>query len=379
MHKFHSSVGFIASDAQENGETTGSGCSSEYKEDGSDISKEKNGERESCELGNQSDITEERDEVRETAELPDGISSQGQEANSDEKEAIMIKTDTKCFPSTALEVGCFQEQQCKNISIGETHFDSEFSFPTQMVPGSVVEGRDIQEWSDMPFGSPKHQSLQKLFSQEDGGQHGGDSSSEIQNELQVAIWHEKPNELGGVLEALQQAKLSLQNELNRLPLARPAWPSLRMSETLLPSIDTVDFMNIPNGCAGLFRVPTDLRSEATPKANILLSHFGSKTSLTSKYPNVGVARSDPYSSSPYLEMYSRDSFLQPYFDPLMDAELAVSSTRFNYHLPPELMPRVPCNDGMVKTFPSIRPEALSGDHSSIYHNNHNRLSVPRMY
>ncbi|KAK9075122.1 hypothetical protein SSX86_003441 [Deinandra increscens subsp. villosa] len=105
-----------------------------------------------------------------------------------------------------------------------------------------------------------------------------------------------PDKVGSVLEALQQAKRSLKQNLDKFPLLEngPSVPNYRGGERFL----------VPFSSAGLFRLPTDYEYEgATIRANSLT--YDPRLSLTN-YPT-----EDPsgrqFISSPYRESFSRST------------------------------------------------------------------------
>ncbi|PIA25230.1 hypothetical protein AQUCO_12200010v1 [Aquilegia coerulea] len=364
-----------------------------------------------CEQRNHEDITEESKEIEKVAEHPDTNSSAGQVANFEEKVASVIQEAiANTLPNGSPyaicpDMGCSQVQQ-GNTSIPEAKNDSDFSFLNQEISVATAEREVKQEWSDTACSwSSEHPANKKLQLQESGRQHNGESSSENPNELQLAIWHEKPNELETVLEALQRAKLSLKHELNRSSLSSPALPLIKMTEPLLPAIETVDAIKIPSSCSGLFRVPIDVEREARSQANLLPPNFDPKVSLTRTYTSMEVTSNEQYSINSGLgmgvptdlkcetrtwanlmpphfdpkvlarnEQYStnrlglgmgpRDSSLKPYFDPWMDAGLTLpASTMVTYPSYAELIPQMPSTNGVRKS--SSRLGDLLRDRSSI--------------
>ncbi|KAF5178219.1 transcriptional regulator ATRX [Thalictrum thalictroides] len=364
-----------------------------------------------CEHGNQEDITEESKEIEKTAEHSDTNSSAGQVANLEEVASLIQEAIVNTLPNGSPyalcpDMGCLQVQQ-HNTLIPEDQIDSEFSFLNQEISVATAQREVKQEWSDMACSwSSEHPSNKNLQLQENGSlQHNGESSSENLNELQLAIWQEKPNELETVLEALQRAKLSLKHELNRSSQSSPVFSLVKMTEPLLPAIENADAMKIPSSCSGLFRVPTDLECEAGSQASLLPPNFDPKVSLTKTYTSMGVASNTQFNINPGLgmgvptdreceartganllaphfdskvlarnEQYntnlgsgigSRDSSLKPYFDPWMDTGFTLpASTMFSYPSYAELIPQMPSTNGVRKS--SHRLGDLLRDRSSIW-------------
>ncbi|KAI3783695.1 hypothetical protein L1987_42781 [Smallanthus sonchifolius] len=105
-----------------------------------------------------------------------------------------------------------------------------------------------------------------------------------------------PDKLGSVLEALQQAKLSLKQNLDKFPLLEngPSVPNYRSGEKFL----------VPFSSAGLFRLPTDYEYEGTTiRANSLT--YDPSLSLTN-YPTNDLSERQ-FISSPYRESFSRST------------------------------------------------------------------------
>lgn len=114
-------------------------------------------------------------------------------------------------------------------------------------------------------------------------------SSENRKELALMPQNSSSN-LDTVLEALQQAKLSLRDKLNNV--APPVVGSSgRGIEHFVPAARSRDGLEIPVGCPGIFRLPTDFQFERT-KANYLgsdpalsLSYQGSENTCNKLMPN----------------------------------------------------------------------------------------------
>ncbi|RZS05749.1 hypothetical protein BHM03_00036313 [Ensete ventricosum] len=93
--------------------------------------------------------------------------------------------------------------------------------------------------------------------------------------------------LGGVLEALERAKISLKQELYKSPLpakgtmALPAASNYHTRTTM-----SGESLKVPIGSAGLFRLPTDTFPLAQ---NLQRKLYGSGLSLTAGYPHLGYA------------------------------------------------------------------------------------------
>ncbi|KAF6175303.1 hypothetical protein GIB67_009049 [Kingdonia uniflora] len=205
--------------------------------------------QDSCEHRNQSDITEERDEIDETREHSSTIFSSGESARSLHRACL----DTESSPP--------QDQQLDDINnpVMETLTSfSEFSFSCQEYPEPTTKGTCV--------------SFEHQF------RVCNSVSSKGQNELQTAT----SDNFSSVLEALQQAKVSLKHHLDMLPSLKRARPSVRLTEEM------------PSGRAGLLKVPNDSQFQTTSQSNL--------------YGTISLTK------SPHLEINSTSSS-NIYYDP----------------------------------------------------------------
>uniref|UniRef100_A0A5B6ZW38 Uncharacterized protein n=1 Tax=Davidia involucrata TaxID=16924 RepID=A0A5B6ZW38_DAVIN len=399
-------------------------------------------EPDSCKPGNHSDVTEERDEIKAPAPpSPAGtISSQDQEAKSKMGDVCFTKETCKSHPNgfqplPHVDMGCLQDQKCGSHPSGfqfqpPPHVDmgssqdnkcssmlasesaaSEFAFP-------IAKGKQIQEWSESCSHPPSNSSHHHLRSQGSLGNQSADitslshtgssfcNSEGRQHELAL-MPHDTSDKLGSVLDALQQAKLSLSHKLNRLPSIEggPAGKAIEPSVLAMKAGDRVE---IPVGCAGLFRVPTDFHFEAPTRANFLGS--GSQLSLTNYYPDTSIAvtAGDSFITIPfmeskpsvptddrfltiptrtYMESRSRVSIHEPSFEPRLDPSVPsssrhgypdpssdtslLSSRRYaypTYPLYPDLMPRMPSSGGLSRPFSRGESGIPTANNFSFYDN-----------
>ncbi|KAB2033451.1 hypothetical protein ES319_D04G018800v1 [Gossypium barbadense] len=150
------------------------------------------------------------------------------------------------------------------------------------------------------------------------------------NELYALVPHEAPGKFTNVLDALKQARMSLQQKIHTLPLIEGA----SGGKAIEPSVhgrQIGERVEIPVGCSGLFRVPTDFSAEAS-KVNFRGS--GLQLSLANYYPEAVVV---PTSSSHLLTtsymntQSSSSSNYQPvssdrfYSNPYMDVRSSYSA------------------------------------------------------
>lgn len=397
--------------------------------------------QDSCDPGNLSDITEERDEVK--AQVPYIVETadvESQEAKSKDIDVSVFKELSKhqsngFVPPSHVDLGGLNSLSCS--ATNDAKFQTqEFAQPNGFVPPSHVMG-DLKDQTrsktvDMKFQTqqfvfPTGKGKQNQESKENQDQQPSDSShydplgrglisnksldasssdvgnsfhkenaSGSGNDLYVLAPHNPPHALGGVLDALKHARISLQQKINRLPLVEGA-STINAIESSVPARRLGDKMDVPVGCAGLFRLPIDFAAEGmTTPANLLGS--GSQMPLSKYYPDKGLALTvadqfvaapyidttrstfstdDHFLRSHYVESESRVSTLDLNFDPYLDRSLA-SLNGHNYRTYPsnhpfqELMPQVP-SDELLFRRTSSRQFGTPADHLSFYddHMRHN--------
>lgn len=215
-------------------------------------------------------------------------------------------------------------------------------------------------------------------------QKDASSSSRNKHDRYALVTH-KPQELSGVLDSLRQAKLSLQQEINRLPLVDNAYTG-KAIDTLASSSKVEERLDIPIGYSGLFRLPTDFSDGAPPRSTAIdsASHLSSnfyrdREILKTPVNQLGTGPYIGSISSPYfggsnslgfspdhhqsfathsLESGLRFETKKPPFDPFMDAGLLASSSNNWYPSYPtypsyeNLTPQIPFSDGLSRPYPS---------------------------
>lgn len=273
----------------------------------------------SCDPGNHSDVTEERDEIKAPAPpFSNGITtSQNQE---DE-----FRAGDACY-NKELKPPSVQPSEGKG---DEDNLDSRQHLPLH---GS----HHSPDLRDMPVNDSAHVSSSEVSSLYRG------EAPEIANEFAL-MPQENSDKLGSVLEALQLAKLSIKQNLKRLPLLEDG-PIQRAIESSLPAARYGDRYAMPVGSVGLFRLPTDYQYGATSRVNSFGS--GSRLSMSNYSPGpAGVSIfSSPYTESksssfnddrfltvptfPYLEIRSRIPTRPPVFESGLDAALPSFSNRY---------------------------------------------------
>ncbi|KAF9597101.1 hypothetical protein IFM89_015930 [Coptis chinensis] len=191
---------------------------------------------------------------------------------------------------------------------------------------------------------------------------------EAQNEESTYL--ETANGVGGVLDALQQAKLSLKNELDRLSLSSRSGSAERRTERPASAIFAGVSMDIPVGCAGLFRVPTSSQFEAlATKPNSVTPYSESESSFARFYHDlkVGTGTINRYSSSPYMDMGSLNSTYRPLITPYIDKGMGPpASSRYRYPTYADLMPRMSGRDGLPRNYPNTGLGMATNDRYSEY-------------
>ncbi|KAI3905285.1 hypothetical protein MKW92_053866 [Papaver armeniacum] len=242
----------------------------------------------SCEPWNQSDVTdmtEERETTKVTLESARATLSNGIRATTEPEDVSRsgeekFKTLPKGFmPTSVLNAGCSDHQSncLSSMEKGLNTDYSEFSFSHhQEYTEAKANGKSELDWPDRNWPNPtscgsSENQLSQTFrtSNTSGSSSSKGGSTGRQNELQLATHHEATKGLGDVLESLRLAKLSLNQEISRLPLGsrRRLLDSARDIPIL--AIKAADATEMPIECTGLFRVPTvfqpDHYSVLTPR------------------------------------------------------------------------------------------------------------------
>ncbi|XP_071732084.1 uncharacterized protein [Rutidosis leptorrhynchoides] len=234
----------------------------------------------SCDPGTHSDVTEERDESK----------------------APVLATPPLCstdkFAPESQEIDAnFSEQPKTNSE----------PIPGQTNSYVISETSDIQNRpSDLQGTFRKFSPNQVSSSQDSSLLYNEEQTSGKLYEPTIGT-RENSAELGSVLEALQQARLSLKQNLDKFPLLQNGPPT--------PTYRSQDNFTVPFNSADLFKLPTDYEYRGTtPRTNSLT--FDPRLSLTK--------------SSPYREPLSRSATS-------LDDRYRMVPT-FPYH---ETMPKVP--------------------------------------
>ncbi|KAK9093474.1 hypothetical protein Syun_028385 [Stephania yunnanensis] len=343
-----------------------------------------------CEPGNQSDITEESDELREerknevreeSTESAGVISAHGQVVKSGVEhiwngEKIGGTVLNRALP-THLDNVYSLDQQSKRSNANNLRLNmSEFPFQNQEKQESELNQK---QKLDLPRNSPRENSLhlehqlRPLFSSSKGDATNLSNAESlgIHNEQQAFGDHEASTGLGGVLEALQLAKVSLNRRLGTSSLTAQSRPAELGREIPALAIEGGDASEIPIKSDGLFRVPSSSQFKVASDHTRFLANFpDSRSVLAGQYhiPRVRVA--SEYHSESEMPITSQiDASTHPttrrgyYPDPqtsltrsYLNRDVGFSSDRFaNLEIPSS--PQLEGNSfqrNMLKTYPDSR-------------------------
>ncbi|XVF82754.1 hypothetical protein PTKIN_Ptkin16aG0075000 [Pterospermum kingtungense] len=294
-----------------------------------------NGTPDSCDPGNHSDVTEERDEIKTQAQYPSGTASS--QIQGEEVEHICFSVDsTKTHSNDLVSPSQGDMNQLKDWRFCSS-FSSESLNPKSPCQKFIIpmakenHYEENQQSNHSPLdsylqvahahGSPGNQALQ-LFSSEMGSTSRREPPRN-KNELYAPMPYETSSRFSGVLHALKQARLSLQQKIIALPQIEDASRG-KAIEPPVPGRQVGERVEIPVGCTGLFRVPTDFSVEAS-KVSFLGS--GSLLSLANYSTDAGVTPTASYhlrsasymntqssSSSNYQPLTSDRVYSSPYMD-----------------------------------------------------------------
>ncbi|XVF75733.1 hypothetical protein PTKIN_Ptkin13bG0210600 [Pterospermum kingtungense] len=296
----------------------------------------------SCDPGNHSDVTEERDEIKTPAQhVPATDCSQVKGA---EGEHICFSRELPKSQSSDLvppSQGDMDQLQVRRCSSSLSHESlnpksSGLKFINPMANENHYQESlqsnhsplDISHQFANADGSPGNQAVQ-LFSSDTGSSSRREPSGNT-NELYALVPHETSGRVSGVLDVLKQARFSLQQKINALPVI-DGESGGKAIERHVPGRKVGERVEIPVGCSGLFRVPTDFSAQ-TSKVNfpgsgsqlslanyysdaavvpiasnhlLTTSYMNTQSSSSSNYPPPPVT-SDRFFSSPYMD--TRSSF-----------------------------------------------------------------------
>lgn len=230
------------------------------------------GIQDSFDPGNHSDISEEitASQAREDRREHDPISKE------------QLKAQSRDFVQPSQEdsnpVHNQRHASSSTTSQGPDFRSQDFAFP-------VTNGNYNRDHQEAQFSSHSPPQFMEIQPQNQHSSGAGSSSgvleaSRRQHDQYAMVPHEPSSGFSGVLDALKQAKLSLQQKIEKSSLVDGN--SIQLS---IPATKAIERPDIPVGCAGLFRTPNDFLVDSSKDYNL----FGSscRLSLPSTIPNAG--------------------------------------------------------------------------------------------
>ncbi|KAK4750267.1 hypothetical protein SAY87_027716 [Trapa incisa] len=322
---------------------------------------------ESCDPGNNSDITE---EINSGSPSSHGRVAQPQDPKSE------LELHSTCNDSSQTHVPdgpteTLPGDQKTHIQVQELPTSSPLHNPMEPISASLA--------SDGPV---KHQNLEKNSPLES-------ETSGKQVESHAMAPHQTSDQVGSLLDRLQQAKLLLQKEITWLPHDRLGI-AVKAIEPSFHQPGPTCKVDIPGGCSGLFRLPTDMTLQAS---NSNLPFWGSSSGngalLTAedRCPNARYTESMP-AGLPVGDRFFANQFFNsasravpeipeiPRFDPVLP-HMFTSYPQHHPSYPDLLQWRLPSNGGY---FPRLNSNTASaGPPSDIFIFNDNTSKGKMMY
>ncbi|KAL6542356.1 hypothetical protein OROMI_023958 [Orobanche minor] len=289
------------------------------------------GTQDSCDPGNYSDVTEERYETKS----PD-LSCAAVILNTDNQEVKQQPPDACVTEEPQISKTPPSVADGENVTIVRPESSaSEFSFPKSE---KLLEDRSPQY---LPTVSTIEHTPEQKTPPYAGKRTPASSSLEL-----AIVPQETSNSFGSVLEALQQAKLSLSQKLSSSPQVAEG----RSRNFLEPSYS--DRFQMPFGTPGLFRLPTDYQCEATTRVSSGIGanpsfanfprEFGADRPIVYQYevttPGVGATPS----LGNFPHPFDADRFLtEPFVEPRSGLSGDLYRTVPSRSITPEMRPVVP--------------------------------------
>ncbi|XP_068664227.1 uncharacterized protein [Aristolochia californica] len=339
-----------------------------------------------CEPGNQSDVTEERNTPKtESAEPVDAVGvvpplqeelkpnkneGQGSAAGMASRNLSITPSSPVAHNQDSIHTSNFSEFETQDLV---PHGSQDYlGVQMQKQDGSVGNSSNgVNDFASkfQPFspGTPENSALalnssKRSFSKEE-------SSGDQRNQL--GIVNQTSNRLDGVLEALQFAKLSLCQELYRLPSSSNAITTLSTTpdNQVLAMDKTHAPMEIPVGCAQLFRLPTELPPGASSHTDFQRRHSDLGLSLTGGFPELGIGDGERNLNSPHTDFAgpARLHLSKPYYDSYLEPSIMGHRYPHSFsmpELPARLPPASPYNNpvgaGVLPQLPYYYPDSSSG-------------------
>ncbi|PKI68542.1 hypothetical protein CRG98_011028 [Punica granatum] len=317
---------------------------------------------ESCDPGNHSDITDEREEMK------------SQSPYSHQSVTIRPEDSTLKLPSTC---NGFSETHASHEFVETSRGDKKADFQVQEGPISSPPCDPMEQKSSAlaSDGPSKQETPEKILAQ-------GSETSGKQMEPHALVPHQTSDRVGSLLDTLQQAKSLLQKEITQVPpvgfggAGKAIEPSFRDPGPTYKA-------NIPRGCPGLFRLPTDFMPEPT-RGNFPFfsssSGLSSRSSLTGYFPDnrallgsddrfavgrcidsrpMSLSLDDRFLSNQFMDFASRTIPPNPRLDPQLNSVAPTSYTSYpQYPSYPNLVPRQPSNGGYFPRLDSNMASAV---------------------
>ncbi|CAN1297866.1 hypothetical protein LINPERPRIM_LOCUS23631 [Linum perenne] len=121
-------------------------------------------------------------------------------------------------------------------------------------------------------GSPESQSTPHLLPRR-AGEISKEKTKGSQSEVYALVPHKAPKE-SGILEALKLAKQTLQRKINdNIPSVASSSPVGTFYDPSLSMVVPGNKLDIPVGCSGIFRLPTDLPAQGLPSSRSVYPTF----------------------------------------------------------------------------------------------------------
>ncbi|KAG6515236.1 uncharacterized protein LOC121970811 isoform X1 [Zingiber officinale] len=262
----------------------------------------------------------------------------------------------------------------------------EIAFPTQVstMSGSFHKKSDILVHETSDSGSSNNNDI-LAQSHIDSLPIGSNSATNSWKEIQkwplsstqepsyTKPYQSTSNNLGGVLEALHQAKMSLKQDLHKLPLPgqgiKATFPSASTSHTRTNILG--ESLKGPSSSSSLFRLPTDIFPQAQSSGS---DFYSSGVSLAASYPRPGcaiTAGDDDHTAIPYFEAGPKNSMTK--FDignyhPVIGIPASTRSTLPYSYLKADQIPfsngtGVPSGGQNFNSYPRARELPLFSRHS----------------
>ncbi|GAB4855078.1 hypothetical protein Ancab_023661 [Ancistrocladus abbreviatus] len=348
----------------------------------------------SCEHGSLSDVTEDRDETKAAVAQPAGNVKCNNSDQKSEQAAICFSKEPSITHFNGFKLSSRADLECsQGEKPGELHACKssapDFSFP-------VIDNSQTQECLenhtchppsqvtshvDPSHGSPGSQAL---FLTQSGTGTCKAEAPVVQIEHYALMPVAGSHRLEGVLNSLQQAKILLNQQISSLPLVKDG-PLRTAAEPFVSSSRDLDRVKIPVGCAGLFRVPMHVQSEAPSQTRVPGSDYSpgmsnyypySGAPLSGGYqylagpmePRASVSAVNQFGCSPASANEYRVSNRKSWVDLHSDSSVSLSRefARSLYTSYPNSMPRLPSNEVFSSQFSSRTAAVPPSDHSS-YH------------